>query len=46
MKKILGMSLLGLTIMLGTNVIEAVSVDGDARIDMVQPLDLLRNSFN
>ncbi len=42
MKKILGMSFLALTVMLGTNAVEAVQADGDARIDMVQPLAIVQ----
>ncbi|MHA1541011.1 MAG: DUF4402 domain-containing protein [Alphaproteobacteria bacterium] len=44
MKKILGMSLLALTVMIGTNAVEAVDADGDARIDMVQPLSIAQTA--
>ncbi len=43
MKKILGMSFLALTVMFGTNVVKAASADGDARIDMVQPLSITQH---
>ncbi|MHA1540715.1 MAG: DUF4402 domain-containing protein [Alphaproteobacteria bacterium] len=40
MKKLLGVSLLALTTMFGSNAAEAVSADGEARINMIQALTL------
>ncbi len=40
MKKILGVSLFALTVMMGSNAVEAVTADGEARINMIQALTL------